>query len=260
MDLTRAADLRLTHGALLDRRVTFAQPAEGYRAAIDPVFLAAAVAAKPEDRVLELGCGAGAALLCLAQRCPGVRIAGVERDPALAALARENVAANGWRDRVTIETAALEHATIETQSFGQVMMNPPHLDAARHQSSAHEQKRAADMEDETALAQWIEVARRALKPGGALTLIHRADRLGDILTALSGDGLPGFGGVLIFPLWPKPSRAAKRLLVRAIKGSKQPLTLAPGLVLHGENGAFTSEADSVLRDGRFLDLTGSQGS
>lgn len=241
----------LTEGTLLGGRVKFMQPAEGYRAAIDPVFLAAAVDARPGDHLLELGCGAGAALLCAAVRVADLHVTGVERDPALAHLARSNVEANGWEARISIRTAALENAALVPAAFDQAMMNPPHLDPARHRGGEHPQKRAADLEDDFALDFWVETARHALKRGGALTLIHRADRLDDVLAALHG-----FGGILIFPLWPKAGRTAKRVIVRAVKGSKQPLTLAAGLTLHREDGGYSPMADAILRDGHSLDLTG----
>jgi tRNA1(Val) A37 N6-methylase TrmN6 len=127
-------------------------------------------------------------------------------------------------------------------------MNPPYLHAPRHRAAAHAGKRAADFEeDEGVLDRWVQAARGALKPGGSLSLIHRADRLADVLSALSG-----FGGILIFPLWPKPGRAAKRVIVRAAKGSKQPAALAPGLVLHQAEGGYTPATEAVLRDAQPL--------
>jgi tRNA1(Val) A37 N6-methylase TrmN6 len=242
----------VTHGTLLGGRVQFAQPAEGYRAAIDPVLLAAAVAAGPGERVLELGCGAGAALLCLAQRCTDISLTAIERDPLLAQLARSNAQTNGWEARIAIQTAPLESAALAPATFDHAMMNPPHLDPARHRGGEHPQKRTADLEDEIALALWVETARHALRLGGALTLIHRADRLHDVFAALSG-----FGAILIFPLWPKAGRAAKRVIVRAVKGSKQPMTLAAGLTLHRDDGGYTASADAILRDAAALDLLGS---
>jgi tRNA1(Val) A37 N6-methylase TrmN6 len=240
-----------TEGTLLGGRVKFAQPAKGYRAAIDPVLLAAAVPATAGESVLELGCGAGAALLCLARRVEGLHTTGLERDGETAALARENVEANGFGARVAVLTGALESTALPAAAFDHALMNPPHLDAARHRASLDPHKRAADLEDGPPLGAWAAAAARALKPRGTLTLVHRADRLPEILAALSG-----FGGILIFPLWPKPGRAAKRILVQASKGSKQPPALLPGLVLHREDGAYTPEADAVLRDGAGLTLTG----
>ena len=89
------ADADLTCNDFLGGRVRLYQPVKGYRAGVDPVLLAAAVPARAGDHVLELGCGAGQALLCLAARVPGLRLTGVELQAAYADLARRNGALNG---------------------------------------------------------------------------------------------------------------------------------------------------------------------
>jgi tRNA1(Val) A37 N6-methylase TrmN6 len=129
-------------------------------------------------------------------------------------------------------------------------MNPPCLKAGTATVSAHPLKAAATAESEAKLADWIAAARDALKPGGVLTLIHRADRLDDLLAAVSRS----FGGVAVLPIHPKPGRAAKRVILRAQLGSGEPLAILPGLVLHEESGAFTPAADSILRDGKALPM------
>ena len=88
-----------------------------------------------------------------------------------------------------------------------------------------------------------------------ITLIHRADRLDDILARLHGRA----GAITVFPLWPRGlngggGTAAKRVLVQARKGVKSPMKLAPGLVLHEADGGYTAAASRVLRDGAGLDL------
>jgi tRNA1(Val) A37 N6-methylase TrmN6 len=89
-----------------------------------------------------------------------------------------------------------------------------------------------------------------LRPGGVLTLIHRADRLDDVLGCVSRS----FGGIAVLPIHPKRDRAAKRIILRAQLGSGEPMAILPGLVLHAENGAFTEAADSILRDGQPLNM------
>ena len=83
-------DGELSTDAFLGGRLSIMQPIRGYRAAADPVLLAAAVPARAGDAVLELGCGAGVASLCLGQRVPGLIQFGLELQPAYAALARRN--------------------------------------------------------------------------------------------------------------------------------------------------------------------------
>jgi tRNA1(Val) A37 N6-methylase TrmN6 len=234
---------------LLDGRVRLLQPLEGYRAAIDPVLLAAATAAEPGEAVADLGCGVGAALLCLALRCPGVSVTGVERDPLLAGLARENLALNGLQDRGAIVGGSVADP-IPGAPFDRVMMNPPFLPPGRGRASADPIKAGANVEDGLDLAGWIGAAAKALKPRGWLSLIHRADRIDEICAALR----PAFGSITLIPLWPKAGVTARRLLVQARRGGRSPAILSPGLVLHEADGGFTAAAQAVLRDAAPLDV------
>lgn len=245
------AEAEVTEDRLLDGRIRLRQPRGGYRAAIDPVLLAAAVPARPGDRVLDLGCGAGAVFLCLLARQASLSVAAVERDPAMAALARENAALNGVADRVAVveaDLAALPPAW-EEGGFDQVASNPPYLDAGRADPSPVAGRAAAGVEAGIDLAAWIGRARRCLRHKGRLTIVHRADRLAELLASLDG-----FGEVVVFPLWPRAGGDAGRVIVTARKGLRTPLRLAAGLVLHGDDGGYTKATDAALR-GAGLDLS-----
>ncbi|MDA1310002.1 MAG: methyltransferase [Proteobacteria bacterium] len=247
----------LTRDTLLDGRVVLWQPAEGYRAAIDPVLLAAAVEAGAGAKVLDLGCGAGTIALCLLARCPKISVTGLEIDDALAALARRNAAENGVSENFQTyqgSVAALaggslageiEAFKIEAGSFDIVVSNPPYLEAGRASLSPDLGKRTADVESTADLETWIGAASRALKPKGALALIHRADRLDHILALLRGR----FGGITIHPLWPKQGVPAKRVIIQARKGMAAPTRLEPGTVLHQTDGPYTDAARIALSGG-----------
>lgn len=228
---------------LLGGRVRLLQPRDGYRAAIDPVLLAAAVPAGPGEHVADLGCGVGAALLCLGARCPGVALTGVERSPLLAQLARENLELNGLDDRAMIVEADVG-TPVADAPFDRVMMNPPFLPPGRGRASAHPIKAVANVEAGLDLQGWIDAAAAMLKPRGWLTLIHRADRVDEICAALR----PGFGSITLVPLWPRTGMAARRILVQARRGGRSPAILAPGIALHAADGGFTPAAEAILRD------------
>ena len=232
---------------LLGGRLRLSQPKQGYRVAIDPILLAAAIGISPGERILDAGCGTGAAALCLAMRAPECTITGVERDAELAALARSNVAINGLDGRIAVVECALEDYA---GAFDQVITNPPFYESDTHTRSPQLTKASAHGETALDLAGWIEASARLLKPGGRLTLIHRADRLGDILQAFEGR----FGATAIFPFWPREGIEAKRILVTAIKGRRTLPRLLPGLILHQANGTYTAQAEAILRDAAALDL------
>jgi tRNA1(Val) A37 N6-methylase TrmN6 len=242
-----------TADRLLGGRVTLAQPAQGYRVAIDPILLAAAVAAGAGETVLDAGCGSGAAALCLAARLPECRVVGVERDAVLYAIALRNVAANGFAGRIDlVEQDIAAFAKSHRGRFDQAMCNPPFYKAGAHTASPSDTKATAHGESALPLDGWIAAMATCLKPAGKLTLIHRADRIADLLAALDRR----FGAVMIFPLWPKPGEPAKRIMLQAIKGRRTPPSLLPGLVLHTANGAFTAEAQNILRDAAGLAFSG----
>ena len=233
----------VTHDKLHGGRVHFTQPRDGYRAAIDPVLLAAAVPLAAGERVLDLGCGVGAISLCLMQRVPGSSVTGVEWDEQTAALAVRNARDNGFEDRFTIEVADFTHLATdwEKEAFDHVVFNPPYMTADRAELSPITRKQLADVEGEAEFRAWVIRAHRSLKPRCRMTFIHRADRLEDIIR-----GLDGFGEITVFPLWPKQRVDAKRVIVTARKGVRSPFRLAAGLYLHDGEGEFTKRAEAIL--------------
>jgi tRNA1Val (adenine37-N6)-methyltransferase len=242
------ANDRLTRDAFLDGRLSLWQPRVGYRAATDPVLLAAFVPARPGERVLELGCGAGAAALCLAARVPGLELHGLELQPDYAALARRNAAEN--RLPLTVHEGDLRRPPpgLRALSFDHVLANPP-FHPPDVTGAADPGRDAAHREGEAGLADWIDAGLRRLRPGGWLVLIHRTARLGAILVGLEGRA----GAIEILPLAGREGRPAERMLVRARKGRRAPLALYPPFTLHEgrahnvDRESYTAAAQRVLR-------------
>lgn len=233
----------VTEDFFLDGRVRIRQPAKGFRAGVDSVLLAAAIEAKDGDELMEAGCGVGVALLCAAARLPNVHFVGMEREGEATRLARENIALNGAESRVMIEQGdALALGLKVGRTFDGVFLNPP-FDVAETAQQPHP-ARAASYLTETSIEDWIKALADKLRGGAALTLIQRAEHLGAILAALEGR----LGGVEILPLRPRPHEPAKRVLVRARKGSRAALRLLKGYDLHDDSGAkFTPAIDAALR-------------
>jgi tRNA1(Val) A37 N6-methylase TrmN6 len=218
------------------------QPAHGYRAGADAILLAAAVEAPAGARLLEAGCGAGAALIAAALLNPETRFCGVERDTDAAALARANVALNGLGDRVEIMDG---DALAPGEPFDGIFLNPPFDEEAGAQEPLA--ARRASYLTEASIDDWIKALSNRLTGGAALTLIQRAHHLPAILAALEGR----LGGTEVFPIRPRADEQAKRVLVRARKGARAPLRLLKGLDLHAKHGEgeakFTEEADAIFR-------------
>ncbi len=134
------------------------------------------------------------------------------------------------------------------ESYDHVMANPPYhaegsVRTAPERAAAHVMKQG-DLEA------WLRFLVRMMAPKGTLTLIHLPERLPHLLSLLEDR----CGGISVFPLFPAEGAAATRIIVQAKKGSRAPLRLLPGLVLHTPDGAYTRVAEAVLREGEGLDL------
>jgi tRNA1(Val) A37 N6-methylase TrmN6 len=237
----------------LGGRLRLRQPVDGYRAGVDAALVAATCDARAGDRVLEAGCGVGAVLLAAATRRPGVGLMGLERDPDALALVRENIALNNLAGRVTAIAGdvAAGFRALGLPTFDAVLSNPPFFDDPGRLRGPSPAKRASYLAPE-GLNSWIDFLLKAVREGGTITLIHRADRLGDILGLLA----PKAGSIRIRPVQPFADQPAKRVLVRAIKSGKAPLALLPALVLHDRSETkHTAATEAILRGEAALDWT-----
>ena len=244
---------QLTQDGFLNGRLRLWQPRTGYRAATDPVFLAACVPARSGESVLELGCGVGTALLCLGQRVAGLSLAGVEMQADYAELARRNAVENNQAAEIAIADFTNLPPDLRAASFDHVLANPPYSVPGSGTKAADSSKDRANVE-ETPLDAWIDTAIRRLKPKGLLSLIHQSARLPEILAALD----TRVGGIEVKPLAARTGQPAGRILLRAYKGSHAAFCLHPPLILHEgvrhlkDRDSFTNAVQAVLRDGAAL--------
>ncbi len=246
--------------ALLGGRLSYRQFRTGYRTGIEPVLLAASIPAEPGQAVLEAGCGAGAALLCLSHRVPGLQAHGIEADPETLALARSNMALN--RFDVRLHEAVLpdlpaglpsgpDPGQPRRGSFEHILANPP-WHRAEATASPVLRRDLARRAGHGLLEDWTDLLASMLVAGGTLSLILPASRHAEACTALHRSGI--VGGLTLMPFWPKAGRAAKIVLLRGRRGSRTASAILPGLVLHREEGGYTPQAERILRDGAALEL------
>lgn len=252
-----AGEAATTDDAILGGRLQLIQPRRGHRVGHDAILLAAATAARPGEHAVDLGAGVGAAGLALATRVPDLTVSLVEIDPRLAALAEDNIRRNGFTPRMracVLDVAApaesFATAGLGAGSAARVLMNPPFNDPARRQGSPDPGRRLAHAAGPQGLAPWLRCAARLLAPRGVLTLILRPEGLPDAIFGLSR----AFGAVAVMPVHPRPQMPAVRILVRAVKASRAPLSLVPALTLADDGGRPTPEVEAVLRDSATLRL------
>ena len=240
------------------QQIRLAQSDTGHRAGTDAILLASLVEASEAGLVVDAGAASGAAGLCVARRFPFAHVKLIEIDQGQIALARQNIAMNEFSDRVEAIHGNLLGSFEEREKQGLaqeeadcVITNPPYLDAAAHRASPDQDKSRAHMMPQDGLTFWLKSCTTMLKPKGRLHMIHRADQLSEILSALPKN----LGAIRIIPIHPREDQPATRLLLSATKNSHAPLTLATGFILHEANGQFTTKA-KALHEGQcgFNDL------
>ncbi|MEQ6201724.1 methyltransferase [Sulfitobacter sp. HNIBRBA2951] len=245
------SDDDLSHDAFLGGLLHLWQPRTGYRAGVDPVLLSATIPAVSGQSVLELGCGVGAAILCLGARVSGLQLTGVEREQIYARLAERNGADS--LEVVEADIAALP-LTLRQRQFDHVLVNPPYW--RRSASVAADNRvREAALGEATPLALWITTAAKRLRPRGQLHVIHRAERLPDLLAALPHD----MGSIEVLPIAARTGRAAERVILRTIKSGRADFRLHAPLILHrGDSHAdgdqYTPQVRAALRAGAMLEF------
>lgn len=242
--------MEVTKDDFLGGLVTLKQPKKGYRITSDTVFLAASLKVKKDETILDVGAGTGGILSCLVARMGGdaasFKMTGVDIQPDLLTLAREN------NQRITYINGDImkDIKGCEPNSFDHVITNPPYYEKGSVTASPYNSKAVAHGSDMDDLVFWVQRCLRMVRPRGYLSLVHRADRLDDIITALK----PKAGSIIVYPLFSKAREEANRIIIRAQKGGKGLLSLKSGLIVHKSDGKYTDTAEQILRHAQFLDI------
>jgi tRNA1Val (adenine37-N6)-methyltransferase len=242
-------ELATTHDSIYQGKLTLEQPRKAYRFGSDAMLLAGAVHAYDGQKVLELGCGVGAVLLAAHSRLLTTHFVGIEREAEYAALAKANITRNEADHFISVvQGDVTDKAMLHLLgTFEHVIANPPYY-GENHSGATTELRRVARQQSDDDLAEWFRAANRFLKPKGSFTMIHSVEKLDEII-----EGLKKFcGAIRIVPLWPQAGQSCKRIIVHALKSSKTPLTIMPGIVLHEADGTMTQRAAEIINHGHSL--------
>lgn len=230
---------------LLRGRVKLLQPQVGFHASLDTVFLAAAVPVRDRWKILDVGCGVGSAGLCVTARNSNIHLTGIDIQQEMIDLALQNAALNGLSDRCQFFSGDFRNEKIIPDNyFNVVLMNPPYQTDGTSSPEKIKAMSHGEAASGAALQDWVKYAHRKVKAGGHLVLVHRADRLDDVILAL--EARRWFGSVVIFPLWSHAEEDARRVIVRARKERYAPMVLKPGLIVHETDGKYTDGAQEIL--------------
>jgi tRNA1(Val) A37 N6-methylase TrmN6 len=233
---------------VLGQKVRLLQPAEGgFRTSLDSVMLAAACPAKDNDHVLDMGCGVGGASFCLLYRVPNAKLTGIEWESTYLELAVQNSVLNNMSDRAQfIQSDIRDYRVDGKPQYDHVMVNPPFSEAGEHLVSPDPIKAKAlgHQEEDLTLDDWVKAAHRLVKSKGSFTIIYPTAGVDRVIRAMG----KMFGAIEIIPLWPRVGVDSKRVIIRAIKDRQTPSSIKAGLVLHHDDGSYTSAAEAVLRE------------
>jgi tRNA1(Val) A37 N6-methylase TrmN6 len=159
------------------------------------------------------------------------------------ALAQTNIVANGLGAQVEALAGDVARGPPLGATFDAAICNPPFFDDPGALRAPHPGKRSAFLADD-GLGAWTGYLLKAVRDGGAITVIHRADRLADLLALLGARA----GSFQVRPIHPFADAPASRVLVRAIRSGRAPLRLLPSLILHDRGGAkHLPQAEAILR-------------
>ena len=251
--INEEAEERATEDQILGGRAILLQPVTGFRAAIDPILLAASVPVETGDQVLDVGTGSGAAVIALLARLKNISVTGMDVQPGLIAMGARSAVRNDFKLPPRFIGVDIAHPspTVDAMMFDHVMSNPPFLPVDRGQRPKDLARALATIESSADLKTWIQFMDDHLRDRGTLSVIHRADRVPEILDALGG----GYGDLKILECVPvDDGRPVKRAIVQAVKGASTTEVIRGSLILHNVDGSFTDAAQAILRDAHHLTI------
>lgn len=223
----------------------------GHRSGSDALLIAAGLPKGATGKLVDLGSGTGVAGLAAIYQNPDLSVLLVEKNPLMVQLANRTLqmTKNAMLARrakilaadVTLSGIKRSEAGLEDTSADFVIMNPPY-NYEGQRVSPNALKAEAHVMGMSGLDSWVRTAAAILKANGTLIMIYRAEKLGEIIACSQGR----FGDLSIIPIYSREGERAKRILVKMTKGSKAPLSLLPGILMHDGEGGPTPIAQSLL--------------
>lgn len=233
-----------TRDALFGGKLTVFQASGGYRFSLDAVILAGLTRVRPLDRVVDLGTGCGVALLLMAFRGQGSQLTGVEIQPGLAALARENVIANGFDEKIRIVEADFRDlgGCLPAASTDLVVSNPPYRRACSGRVNPDPEKAMARHELAGSVVDVLAAASYLLPARGRLCLVYPAARLDHLMCEARRRGFRPKELTVIFS---NPTDRGRLVHLHCVKGGGEELRINPPFFIYRGAGVLTEAMQAL---------------
>ena len=214
--------LEVTEDYIWDGKIKLLQPKNGYRIALDPIILAKTVDIHPKQSILDAGCGVGTISLILKYLNASLNITSIDIDHEIIMLCRKNSQINQLP--LDIIEGSIASSILKNRNFDCVVTNPPFYNAHNFRSSAA--KKFANFET-VDINIWLGACLKRLKSKGNLYIIHLPERIPEILDIVKQQA----GKIEITPIYSRPNQDAKRVVIKARKGSRELLKITPPIFL-----------------------------
>lgn len=228
---------------LLTHDLHIIQSDEVFSFSMDAVLLARFAPVPKYGKILDLCTGNGVIPLLLSTRTEA-KIEGIEIQPRLADMARRSVEMNGLTHRIEIREGDLRELVKVTGhgAYDAITVNPPYMPVTSGEAKLNSYQAIARHEIHCSLEEVAAASMRLVRPGGKVSMVHRPQRLGEIMTLLRQYRLEP--KVIRF-VHPRAGAEANMVLIEALRDGKPDVRALPPLIVYNENGEYCEEIMNI---------------
>lgn len=211
---------------------------------MDAVLLSGFAVVKKGERVLDMGTGTGIIPILLAAKTEGREFVGLEIQPDMADMASRSVSYNHLEEKISIVTGDIKEASLKVggASFDVVTVNPPYMNQNHGLTNPELPKAIARHELLCTFEDIAREASRVLRPGGRFYMVHRPQRLVELISTLKAHGLEPKRMKLVHPFL---GGEANMVLLEAFKGGNPQMRIEAPLIIYKEPGVYTDEIHTI---------------
>lgn len=224
------------------------QNTEGFCFGVDSVLLTEfARDMKKNKTIVDLGTGTGIIGILLSKKVEASKIIGVEIQKDVANMAKKSVELSNLQNIMQILNEDVKKLSLEKNSFDYVVTNPPYKKKGTGIINREDKQIISRHETTVNLEEWIKVASQLLKDNGAIYMVHRPERLNEIIENLRKYRLEP---KRIRFVYPKINKNSNLVLIKAVKYANSFLKVEKPLIIYNEDGTYTDEILKIYEEGK----------